>query len=258
MNDNVAVLLTITTGGIFILVISFILLFVRNQNRLLKKQAELHETKLLHQHELLKTIIVSQEEERGRIGQDLHDDVGTALSNLRLTIEMFTQLPASGLDKFSVGCKAIIDKIITDVRHISHNLSPPGVAHYGFAGALEELCEMMSQTGAISITIDNNSAYTTDGLGTINALSLYRVMAELINNTIKHARATKIFISFTEAEDSVEVLYTDNGIGTTATINPAKGMGMQNIETRLKVIGATLLPQLPAHTGYSFRFILNK
>ncbi len=257
-NDSLLFLLSLSIGSVFMLIISFILIFVRNQNRLLKKHAELQETKLSHQQELLRTVIVSQEEERSRIGQDLHDDVGTALSNLRLTIELFNQSPATGFDKFSAGCKLIIDKIITDVRHISHNLSPPGIAQYGFAGALEELCELMSQTGAIGITINNNSPYTTDGLVTVNAISLYRVIEELINNTIKHAQATEIMISFAEYENCVEVLYTDNGIGMATAMNPAKGMGVHNIESRLKVINATVLQPLLAHEGYSFRFSLSK
>lgn len=135
MNDNISILLIITTGGVFLLVISFIVIFIRHQNKLLKQKDRAQQAELLHQQELLKTIIVSQETERKRIGQDLHDDVGTALSNLRITIEMFDEMSPSGYHDFSMNCRQLIDRVVTDVRQISHNLSPPGIELYGFGGA---------------------------------------------------------------------------------------------------------------------------
>src|ERR1700744_1857349 len=116
--DNIYVLIIIGISGSFLLVVSFIIIQIRNQNRLFMQKKKLDEAEIAHQKELLQTVMESQEAERKRIGQDLHDDVGTALSNLRITIEMFNQDEKSSADNFRGKSKGIIDKVIQDVRNI--------------------------------------------------------------------------------------------------------------------------------------------
>ena len=250
MNDNVYVLLLISIGGVFMLVVSFVLIFIRNQNNLLKKQRELQLAELIHQQDLLKTIIVSQEAERKRIGQDLHDDVGTALSNMRITIEMFNNT-ATAVSEFSSACKHQIDKIVQDVRHISHNLSPPGLELYGFMGTLEDLSEFITATGKLQVNITDNTNSLTDRFGADVSLSLYRVFEELLNNTIKHANASQVNINFDIADDYLLIRYHDNGQGIAAAGKTKKGMGRQNIESRLGIIGAAYEDDFPGRTGFN-------
>jgi len=85
--DNIYILITLGMAGTLILVSSFILYSIRNQNKLLRQREQFQQAELAHQKELLGAVIASQEAERKRIGQDLHDDVGTTLSGLRLLIE---------------------------------------------------------------------------------------------------------------------------------------------------------------------------
>ena len=87
--DNIAVLLAIGTAGMLTLALSVIFMHTRNQNRLLKQKEQAQEAELKHQKVLLNAVITSQEAERKRIGQDLHDDIGAALSGLRLMIELY-------------------------------------------------------------------------------------------------------------------------------------------------------------------------
>jgi signal transduction histidine kinase len=253
MKDNIYVLLLISMGGVFMLVVSFVLIFIRNQNNLLKKQRELQQAELRHQQDLLKTIIVSQEAERKRIGQDLHDDVGTALSNLRITIEMFND---AAIGEFSDTCKYQIDKIVQDVRHISHNLSPPGLELYGFMGTLEELSEFITVTGKLQVNITDNTNSLPDRFGTGVSLSLYRVFEELLNNTLKHANATQVNINFDIADDYLLISYRDDGQGIAASDKTKKGMGRQNIESRLGIIGAAYEDDFPAHKGFNMNIRL--
>jgi signal transduction histidine kinase len=256
MKDNIYVLLLISMGGLFMLVVSFVLIFIRNQNNLLKKQRELQQAQLMHQQDLLKTIIVSQEAERKRIGQDLHDDVGTALSNLRITIEMFNNAATTGSGEFSGTCKHQIDKIVQDLRHISHNLSPPGLELYGFMGTLEDLAEFITATGKLQVNITDNTNSLTDRLGTDVSLSLYRVFEELLNNSIKHANASHVNINFDTADDHLLISYHDDGQGIAAADKTKKGMGRQNIESRLGIIGAAYEVDLPGNTGFNMNIRL--
>lgn len=250
MKDNIYVLLLISMGGVFLLVISFIIIFIRHQNKLIKQREELQHSKLMHQQELLRTVIVSQEAERKRIGQDLHDDVGTALSNLRITIEMFKE---SNTDRevFSNTCKKLIDRAIQDTRHISHNLSPSGIALYGFMGALEELTEFITSTGKLQVNLSNYTGDRIDELSPEALVSLYRVMEELLNNTLKHANASQTDIKFTLEDDWIWINYHDNGCGITSATTLGKGMGQQNIESRLSIIGALSTLESSSNTGFN-------
>jgi signal transduction histidine kinase len=238
-SDNVYILLLLSMGGVFMLVVAFILIFIRHQNKLLKQQRQLQQAQIAHQQELLLTVIESQEAERKRIGQDLHDDVGTALSNLRIIIERFGQDNYHNPETFKVTGKKIIDKVIQDVRYISHNLSPSGIELYGFMGALEEFCEFISTAHRLQVDIADHTANLPDQLNQTAAISLYRVMEELLNNTIKHARASRVNIGFEAVDGLLLVSYSDNGRGIAPANQDKRGMGLLNIESRLGIIGAT-------------------
>lgn len=250
-SDNIYILLLLSMGGVFMLVVAFILIFIRHQNKLLKQQRQLQQAQIAHQQELLLTVIESQEAERKRIGQDLHDDVGTALSNLRIIIERFGQDSYHNPETFKITGKKIIDKVIQDVRFISHNLSPSGIELYGLMGALEELCEFISVAHRLQIDISNHTVNMPDQLDQTTALSLYRVMEELLNNTIKHAGASRVNIGFEAAEGLLLVSYSDNGRGIAPASQDKRGMGLLNIESRLGIIGATFTILAPQGSGFN-------
>jgi len=256
ITENLDILIFSGMGGMFILAVSFIMLHIQGQNRFLEQKDRQHQLQLKHQQELLRTMIRSQESERKRIGQDLHDDVGTALANLRLTLNLFEHDSATTVEQFSAQCKTIIDKVIQDVRFISHNLSPPGIELYGFLGALEELCDAITEMRALQITIDNQAGPLLDALDQTQAISIYRIMEELISNTLKHAQASKIEIFFAVDERALIVIYHDNGIGIMPGAMSKKGMGLHNIESRLKMINAQLAITAPGTQGYECKFKL--
>ncbi|GGH15814.1 hypothetical protein GCM10007352_24820 [Mucilaginibacter phyllosphaerae] len=241
-------------GGTFLLVASFIFFSIRNQNRLLKQRQQFQQAQIAHQKELLKAVIESQEAERKRIGQDLHDDVGTTASGLRLLIEMFK--PTGGEDKnhqdFKQSSKTIIDKIVKDVRNISHNLSPTTLRYYGLIAAVTEHCTIINQSGKLEISLTNNAERELDQLHLNTATALYRVLEELLNNTIKHSGASKANIGLVTDTQNLHITYADNGKGLpTDTETVKKGMGMQNIESRLLNINATY--SLEPYSGKGFR-----
>jgi signal transduction histidine kinase len=157
-------------------VIAFIVFHMRNQNKLLQQRELQQQTEIEHQKSLLSAVIQSQEGERKRIGQDLHDDVGSGLSNLRLTIDMFDyhNVTPENFRKFSLSYKQSIDHIITDVRHISHNLSPPRLTLFGLTAALEDLTDIIPRSG-IKLALNNNAADVLAKLDITVATTLYRV-----------------------------------------------------------------------------------
>ncbi|RYD87088.1 MAG: hypothetical protein EOP54_29335 [Sphingobacteriales bacterium] len=241
-NDNTAVLIILAMVGVFIFVSAFIIYSVRNQNRLLRQRQEFQQAQIAHQKELLRATIEMQEAERKRIGQDLHDDVGTTISGLRLLIEMFKPTGADddGFKDFTRSSKTIIDKIVKDVRNISHNLSPTTLRYYGLAAAIMEHCGIINQSGKLSISFENDAEQELSEFHINTATALYRVLEELLNNTIKHSGASRASIGIKREADHLLFSYSDNGKGL--SISPEifkRGMGMQNIESRLLNINAT-------------------
>ncbi len=229
-------------AGIALIIVGFILLQVRNQNKLLQQQKALAAAELEHQKKLLQAEITSQENERQRIGKDLHDEVGSVLSSLRLMIEHHTENdePAGEKTNFNSNSKKMIDDIINNVRHISHNLSPRISGSFGFYDAVHELCETVKQSGGITLTLQFTEDNMPVHFDSNTAMATYRVIAELINNTIKHAKATSIYLTITTEKNNVLINYTDNGSGFLYNKNGAyKGMGLQNIESRLSMINAS-------------------
>jgi signal transduction histidine kinase len=250
--ENIYVLVILAAIGTFLLVISFLLLHIYNQNRLLKQQQLLQQTEIMHQKKLAYTIFASQEEERKRIGNDLHDSVGAALSALRMIIENIKEGAAPGTSQsFKQTSKAMIDKIIADTRNIAHNLSPGILSLYGFSEALAELADLMERSGKLVVNIDNEAENMLAQLPHQTALSVYRVLEELLNNTIRHAEATNVQIRFWQEGGTLAVYYRDDGKGFSD--NPGKGMGLMNIRNRLNVISATYELQPAVEKGFSIR-----
>jgi signal transduction histidine kinase len=235
LNDNFYVLIIIAMTGASLLVVLFILLQIRGQNKLLRQQKKLQEVELNHRKELLHAIILSQEKERSRIGMDLHDEVGTVLSSLRMTVENSHH-------------KSTIDKVIANVRSIAHSLSPFTKGVYGLTDALEDLCDHVNQSEKVRVSLYYPSDGTLPLLHDSTALALYRVISECINNTLKHAHARSIELSLVPDGGYLVIDYKDDGIGLGA--DSGKGMGMRNIESRLEMIGAAFTMSDKGYKGF--------
>lgn len=242
MQDIESDVFILMIGGmitVFLIVLTFIMLNIRGQNKILKQRQALQKAELLHQKELLNAVIESQEVERKRVGRDLHDGVGTALSSLRLIIDMSKPtVDKQNHHEFISSTKQIIDKVIKDVRAISHNLSPTTLSYYGLTSAIEEHCNIINQSGTINAELVDNAGEAVKQLNLPVATAFYRVLEELLNNTIKHAQATKTSIIFTQNDNILGIEYKDNGKGVNLEAVSPTGMGMQNIESRLNNINA--------------------
>lgn len=260
VTDNIFFLVLLAMIGSVLLVVSFIFLIIYNSNRLLKQKRKLQEAEINYQKELLYAVIGSQEKERQRIGMDLHDEVGATLSALRLIIEEFIDkaktLPET--NGFCLQSKSIIDSVITTIRNISHDLSPLGKGSYNFMDALEDLKDKVDQTGKLQMALEHKcTCFST--LPNTTSLALYRVFAELVNNTIKHAHAQRIYLSIVEQETKLVFNYKDDGIGILQNMNKIRdGIGMRNIESRLRMIQADFEINRTQSKGFEIQIAVNK
>ena len=230
-------------GGtlLMFLLAGMLLFFVTTyQKRLLRNKAEVEVIKSKHQLDLFQSSIDAMEDERRRVSRDLHDEIGAALSMLRLQVGQlnFTkENPADNTEKLIVGSKQLIDSTIENVRRISNDMLPHGLEEFGLKYALEMLCDKVEAASLLTINLD---VETLERLENRLELALYRILQELLNNTIKHAEATEVDIVFTYVGEKLTITYRDNGKGFDIDSLAKRGLGLKNIESRVSMISGNL------------------
>lgn len=185
------------------------------------------------QEELFKASLKAQEEERGRIAEDLHDDIGPRLSALKLSIDLMrNDFEKAERIQMIDETTEILDFVIKDIRVIVRNLAAKYISDKGIYLQLHEFKKQIEKGGAF--TIDMEIACFKDYLDPDFAINLYRIIQELINNSVKHSKSNRIDIIAERTTNNLSVIYKDNGIGFDETkIN--KGLGLTNILTRIKL-----------------------
>jgi signal transduction histidine kinase len=248
--DNVYLLIFYGVFAVFLLITFFLVLFIRNQNVVWKQRRLFQETEIAQQKQLLNAVIESQEIERKRIGEDLHDEIGGALSAIKLMLGALKQ-QGSETQEIILPAKELIDKMIVDVRNIAHDLSPPGLAMFGLYTSIEGFVNLINKSSAIEVTIAHEPFVEERLLNEKTELALFRVVTQLISNTLKHAEAAKIEICFKPTDTHLEINYTDNGKGfDPQVLEEKKGIGMQNIQSRLQMINANYTMETSVGKGF--------
>ncbi len=224
---------------IFLLSLSVIIFFILYQRRLLAQQKKHQKIESDYQKELLKTSIISQEEERSRIAKELHDDVGAMLTTTKLYFGQITpQLPAKELENITKKATGFLNDMIQSVRTISQDLRPVVLEKLGLIEAINSLTQMINESGNIKINFRNNLTQT---IVKSKELDIYRIIQELITNTIKHAKATTIGIELKNENEALVIIYEDNGKGIDQEqLSHKKGLGLKNIESRLSVLSGSI------------------
>ena len=242
---------------IFVIAVGVILLYLQYKKNIIQKEFEKIILKSAQQEELLKTILITQEDERKRIAADIHDEIGATISIIKMNLALLDQKlktapnPVADHSASVENLISLSENAISSVRNISHQLMPPQLESFGLIKTLESVQNMINKAGDLKIEI----LITNDEYPEIPrpmALHLYRVIMELINNTIKHANATSININFTFHPTILHIVYQDNGIGLAQEKRGYfSGKGFQTIETRIGVLDGTVKYEAPMYqTGF--------
>ncbi len=209
----------------------------------------------------LDNMVQGQEHERKRIAQDLHDGLGGLLSsahiqiqNVQKEIEKLSELQL--LDK----AETMIDDACTEVRRISHDMMPGALIELGLIDAVEDFIDKVKSKNTLRVTLIDK----TDNLDLTGILKvqLYRVIQEVMNNVIKHAKASSINLSFNITDKGLlNIEIKDDGIGFDyENAIEYGGLGLKNIESRIKYINGKLsvLSNKEDGTHYSITIPLEK
>jgi signal transduction histidine kinase len=189
----------------------------------------------LHQQKLIDSEIRTQERERKRIATDLHDGIGASLSSIKMQLADAMSVED---EKGSVKGKEINDNlndVIDDIKRIVYDLHPPGLERYGLQAGLKTLVDRLNKAGDVNVIFDY---YGKREVVQSVSITIFRILQELINNTLKHARASEIRIHINEFEDEINIMYEDNGIGMVGS--RFTGLGMHSIESRVRSLNGRM------------------
>ncbi len=227
--------LTLSITLIGLIVAIFLFVYYRKK----QIQKTLHVAALAEADKLrFKEVIEAEEKERSRIAQELHDGLGQLLSTARLNVasleDAVTEVDKPDLER----SLKIIDEACVEVRNISHNMMPSALIRLGLIPAVTELVNNVNSAKGIKVDFENN---VDSSLGQSLDITIYRVIQEILNNMIKHAKANHINISIKKNDDDLAIIMTDNGIGfNTDELKKGKGLGWKNIFSRVSMLEGSI------------------
>jgi len=227
-------------SGIAFMVVAagaLIAFFVVYQKRLLQQQLQLRTTEARHQQQVLAAMIEAQEVERKRIGQDLHDSIGSTVSTAQMLISRLRDLPAPpNAHELLPLVEELLVSAVHDVRSISRNLYPVLLSRFGLVQALHNLVLVSNESSKMLVTLEVSYPQP---LALPQELALYRICQELIANSLRHAHgAAHLLVSLRQEGTQLTLLVADDGCGFAPDANP--GVGLRSIALRVQLLQAQL------------------
>ena len=229
-----------------LLAISFLgYLNFKNRSKIAKQQEEIQHQKIIQlerdkQLVSIDAMFKGQEEERSRIAKDLHDGLGGLLSGTKLSFMSVKESLRLSPEKAKQFDKSLsmLDNTIGDLRKVAQNLMPEALVKFGLNEALRDFCDLVQSVSGIKVLYYQLGEKRK--LDNTAEIFIYRIVQELVNNTVKHANASQVIVQVSMSKNKTEITVEDNGNGFDKTIlNQTKGAGMANINYRVGYFNGT-------------------
>jgi two-component system NarL family sensor kinase len=224
-----------------VLVIAVVLFVVVHQKNAHLLQVQLRQQELAYETAMLQSVVASQENERERIAQDLHDEIGASLSAARLFVnQVHYEVTVPHLQEMSQQASQILGDTLQNVRHIAQNLSPLNLEKFGFCHAVTILARQLEGAGLqVDIRVDE----AVERLGSNAQLALYRIVQEAFTNSIKHARAQCLTLWLRPEAEQLSLSISDDGCGFVPELDQATSatsMGLAGMQARTRLLNGQL------------------
>lgn len=228
------VIIGASTVGLLVFVVVLIVLRARSK----KQQNDLR----------LHTIVKTQEEVQQRIARDLHDGLVQVLGAAKMSLQAISpETEKNVLQKQIRNASDIIDEAVTEARSISHEVLPYSLLKDGLISALEEL---FARSFA-SYDFDHTPINVPED----DAINIYRIAQELVNNVKKHSEADRVNVSLKVIGQQIRFVFSDNGQGFDVN-GISKGAGLSNMTTRAELMGGTISINSAAGKGTTTELII--
>lgn len=219
------------------------LLSFRNykQKQILQQQ-RINELEKEKQLTATEAILKGEEQERSRLAKDLHDGLGGMLSGIKYSFQSMKGNLIMTPENHQAFERSMdmLDSSIKEMRRVAHNMMPESLIRFGLDTALKDYCTSVSKSGALEVN------YQSIGLADLTldqtkAISVYRIIQELIGNTLKHGAAKNAIVQVTKSDNTLAITVEDDGKGfDTHILDNSKGIGWINIKNRVDFLKGKL------------------
>ncbi len=207
-------------------------------------------------------VLKGEEQERTRLAKDLHDGLGGMLSGIKYSFQTMKGnliMTPENQQAFERSMD-MLDSSIKEMRRVAHNMMPEALVEFGLDTALKDFCNDINQSGALRVTYQSIGLKNVD-IDQTMAITIYRIVQELINNTMKHAAAKTAIVQVTRTDASISITVEDDGKGFDPIILKDKrarpddpvgrGIGWSNIQSRVEYLKGKLDVQSEPGKGTS-------
>jgi signal transduction histidine kinase len=236
-------------SSLVVVALFFLASYLAYNNQRIKNKVQTHESearigKLLKEHEQIgiNAMLDGQDRERQRIANELHDNLGSLLTTLKLHFHALRDLKPDTDEhskELSEKVNLLINESYQQTRNIAHMKNAGVSAQDGLLPAVHNFVSKVSMINSLQIDVRE---YGMDNrLDNTLEITAFRIIQELIANIIKHSHATTASINLTQHEGSINIMVEDNGVGfRLADVKPNAGMGLYSIQKRIESIGGSV------------------
>lgn len=244
-------------SSLFLIVVAIVLIlfFYYSRKKISEKELEKKNLVIEHQREQLRAVIITQEEERKRIAQDLHDDISSKLNIVSLNSHLLStpNLLDAEISEITKNIIDLVGKALENTRRIAHDLLPPVFDQFGLDAGVEELCLEFDSSKAVQVNYQNEVQFDKKDNG--RHLHVFRILQELMNNSLRHGKAKNISIIFENKNGGTSCSYSDDGLGFNMDSKENKnGLGMKNIESRVDLLNGSITFESAVNKGIQVVF----
>jgi len=249
---NEQAILIIGTSAMVLMAFAIVFFIFLYQRKLLNRNLENQKIQDLLQQQEVQTayaLLEGQDKERKRIASELHDNLGSILVTLNMYSDSLqTKTELEDIKNISSRISNVSRTANEEVRKISHSLDSGLLKHFGLEAAISQLMEAVEMSKKIKIELD---VHLENHIANELGLQIYRIIQELVNNTLKHANCSKIRLELNQIDNGWSIIYHDNGKGFNLT-EVKRGMGLSNIERRTDKLGGELKMESSSRRGSTF------
>ncbi len=229
------------SSAIILLIISLLGYRTYTQKQKLQQQriADLETRQLLTATE---AVLKGEEQERSRLAKDLHDGLGGMLSGIKYSFNTMkgNLIMTPENNQAFERSMDMLDSSIKEMRRVAHNMMPEALVKFGLDTALKDFCHDISTSGALQVSYQSIGVENTT-IDQTTAITIYRIVQELLNNTMKHSGARTALVQLSKAENQVSVTVEDDGKGfDTAILTSSRGIGWSSIQNRVDFLKGKL------------------
>jgi two-component system, NarL family, sensor kinase len=246
-------------SGVLLLLVIITLLYFNYRSKQKLQQQQIIELETQQKLTATEAVLKGEERERTRLAKDLHDGLGGMLSGIKFSFNTMKGNMIMTPDNAQAFERSMdmLDSSIKEMRRVAHNMMPEALVKFGLNTALKDFCREIQQSGALQISYQSIGLENTVIDQTIG-ITVYRIVQELINNTMKHAAAKKAIVQVTKIDGQLSVTVEDDGKGfDVAIIQRPSGMGWSNIANRVEFLKGKLDVDSQPEKGTSVHIEIN-